>query len=80
MARVETIMKKGDFAHDKQFLLLSPCFQMSSAAHVAQRVCKRERDYPYPLQLLVQTNFDHIVVNGAIADNKLTMKITVNES
>ena len=35
-------MAKVEIAYDKQFLLLSQCFRLSSAAHASVRVCKRK--------------------------------------
>ena len=37
--RVETIVAKGEIACYEQFLLLSQCFQKSSAAEASKSVC-----------------------------------------
>ena len=39
MYRVETIVTKGEIAHDEQFFLLSQCFQKLSAAEAFESVC-----------------------------------------
>ena len=36
-------MAKGEIAHYEQFLLLSQCFQMSSAAEMSESFYMRER-------------------------------------
>ena len=42
MNKVENNVTKGEISHDKQFLLLSQCFQKSSAGDVAKCVCMKE--------------------------------------
>ena len=49
---VETFVEIEEMGHDKQFLLLSRCIPMPSAAHMPKSDCKRERVEPFPLQLL----------------------------
>ena len=36
---VEIIVEKEEVGHDKQFLLLSRCIQMPSAAHASKSIC-----------------------------------------
>ena len=43
MNRVENIVEKGEIAHDKQFLILSQCFQKLSSAEAPESVYMRER-------------------------------------
>ena len=41
IAKVDYNAAKGEIAHNKQFHLLSQCFQKSSATEVAKVVCYR---------------------------------------
>ena len=43
LKRVENIVAKGEIARFEQFLLLSRCFQKSSAAETSESVCMWER-------------------------------------
>ena len=46
--KVENIVTKGEIARFVQFLLLSLCFQKTSAAYASECVCKWERVNPFP--------------------------------
>ena len=43
MNKVENIVAKGEIARFEQFLLLTQCFQMSSAAEASESVYMREK-------------------------------------
>ena len=43
LKRVKNFVVKGEIAHYKQFLLLTHCFQKSSAADVSESICRWER-------------------------------------
>ena len=43
ITRVENIVAKEEIAHYEQILLLSQCFQKSSAAKASESVCMLER-------------------------------------
>ena len=46
---VETFVEKEEMGHDKQFLVLSQCIPMPSAAHASKGDYKREKVEPFPL-------------------------------
>ena len=50
MKKVENILAKGEVARFEQFLLLSQCFQKSSAAEASERVFMWERVKPHENQ------------------------------
>ena len=43
MQEVENIVEKGGIGHHEEFLLLSQCFQKSSASETSESVCMLER-------------------------------------
>ena len=51
--KTETMLAKGEIARIEQFLLLSQCFQLKSAADASESVCMRERVKAVYLRLLM---------------------------
>ena len=66
LKEVENIVAKGEIARFEQLVLLSQCFQKSSAAEASESVSVRRKVnlFPHTTKLTADETFIHIMANN----------------